>query len=356
MARLFIFGNGYDIAHNIVDDEENMLTEYKSFKRWLIRNIIKIKEPDFDENSINLTEVFNDVNWIEDEFIYREWYQLNKEESKRLSFSETEAAQFAFAKVIVWFFKCIERKMNNSNTWEDFEINLGNLQEPIRELIESTGINDEESFNIQKVSRIMNELKILWKDWIVSIKLPDSLTKNEYDTNIVKEFNSNDIVISTNYTETFESLFKDNGNVFHIHGDRRNTDDELIVGHGKKSYNDFSKAYDDMTVDQVIYTVEYSLYKNVERIIEEKEEIFTKIKELFGNDKESEIYSCGFSFSDVDKGYIEYIKHIIGNSYKVKWHLSKYDQTSELKQIETRGETYKTYLERIGFDVDYVDY
>lgn len=362
MARLFIIGNGYDIAHGFSKDGPNSDSSYFGFKKWLIEKKIekkyhKIYKEKFDENSINLdkTPHINEYSgsFIKNNFQIKE-KGIKKIVSKIWSFlywkKDDKNAEFACAIYIVWTIKKMQIKNSNINYWKDFEETLGILD--IRSLFDEL----KEKINVYgsryNVDRAIPIITDLFNEWINSLKIKE-LQKTEYDINIIKRINENDYFINFNYTETLEKLFGENKNIYHIHGYRKNGS-KLIVGHGNKKYSTLSKG--DLSFDDVYKDIEYFLYKDTKKILAKDETVkyFNRLKCSFDNDKENEILSFGLSFGDVDMAYIRVIKNLLQNCNLV-WKLCAYDKKTD-NDTEINKTNKRETLEKEGFVVEYINY
>lgn len=116
-----------------------------------------------------------------------------------------------------------------------------------------------------------------------------------------------------NYTNTVENLYKFN-NVNHIHGTLN--DEDIILGH---SHINQSTTEQFLGADDTIIALEQSLYKDTNKIICNNIDFFGNLHDV------EEVYTYGFSFSDVDMPYIAEIINNISSNATWFLHSSPYE-------------------------------
>lgn len=294
MGRLFIIGNGFDLAHGIP-------STFNHFKEYLRSSYL------YDYN-------------VEPNL----WITAQTMPDGDQSYNSTDCAQIIDYMVSESFEDARE-------DWSDFEVALGNLDYTLLEGdIEiqydregdihpsRTRYNYEDAYS--DFSNVMSNLPSLFSDWVNEIAVPTSrfsvFNLNTHQK-ISELINESDIFFTFNYTDTLETLYE-MPNVLHIHGDKTNP----IVGHCKDSHME-ERAY---FQDEYINTMADALKKPTAKIIEEN-------KVFFGNlDEINSIYSYGFSFGNVDLVYVkEIIQHI--DTKKITWYLHSFNEEDHVDYI-----------------------
>lgn len=142
----------------------------------------------------------------------------------------------------------------------------------------------------------------------------------------------NPVYLNFNYTATLETVYAiDPSKVFHIHGDVRNVENDLVFGHGK-NYDElvskFSMESNDISSDLYDDPGEMKdLISDASRQLASArkctEDIIRKNHNLFANlSSVQTVCSMGFSFSDVDLPYIDLIAEKVSPNalWKFGWH------------------------------------
>jgi len=407
MSKLFILGNGFDLAHKLD-------TSYKHFREWLVSNFLEgdntktdiLKLRDFLEEECKFDEISKQMSYLDylqspwenpiysekikkgHEFIKgvaQEWSDiqegkievtgLDKEEVftslkkancknllklyKEMGNNEysQENMNNAIGKIlneefggreilewesskginINWINELTDKDKNIvvniiiatidsaiGNDWRDFENALGNL-----ELYLLSENKDSEQAQIKQAlyhrlfMAALSRINEFFKGWIQTIEETIDLNKGQINIkeNFINRINKEkDLFLNFNYTSTLEVLYGIQ-KVHHIH---KNENQEIIIGHGKDA--DFSFFDDDMFI---------GIFKKItSRQIDIYRTFFSSLKEI------TEIYSIGFSFSDVD---LPYIKEICQNidTKKVTWYLTKFDEERK------NNEEYKKQIEKV---------
>lgn len=308
MAKLFIIGNGFDLAHGVD-------CQYCDFREFLYRN---------RRNNV--------IDFVDQHFsICSNWQ--NFEEA--LGYCDAEFCSAIYTAE----FEAEERDNdfignNTLNVLEnEYLKGIENLNECFQEWVDSIGIN-------------------IWPE----DKITDLMCREEE-----KYF------LTFNYTETLEVTYNiESQNICHIHGYRLNEDD-VIFGHGlpKKNYvedavlnclaHDDSlencEAYatnyvgvlgnysDNIKINSSIDRIHNALRKDVSKIIQENSAFFSRLSNV------TKIYSYGFSYSDVDMPYIDKIINSISNDSYTIWYFNSYDMqkincwSNKLADLGFRGQT-----------------
>ena len=229
--KLFIFGNGFDRAHNLP-------TKYCQFREWLIKKY--------------------DV-CVEDEEIDLPDYRTNYKDLE--GYDEKQFANF--------FVHLIDDADSNSeieDKWCCFEEDLAKLRwELILDSVEYE-YDDENDFDPWKTENKLSIkaqtcgdsnhiLRTYFREWITYInELINEMGDDSKKPFFEKVFGDSDKYLTFNYTNTLEQLYKIK-NVCHIHGSIAKWE-ELIFGHCQPGHpqNEFKDhEYNRYEVFEMIY-------------------------------------------------------------------------------------------------------
>lgn len=292
MRRLFIIGNGFDIAHKLK-------TRYSDFQRYLLK-----KYPNASP----------EYGWIPESIMMPDGDE---------SFNDDE--------VVGFLLKIISEAENEGEAWSDLENTLGKLD--YDDFFDSWDEEDNEWHNVYRNEDIASNIK----DAVIMIKnyFSDWINQIEFlDVKPIECFkkmidNHNDLFLTFNYTMTLEKLYKVK-KVFHIHGQQ---DDELIFGHGNSEdyYEDYLVNYTGS--EYYMSELQHELKKDTSKVIQQHKEYFKTLGLV------DEIYSFGFSFSEVDLVYIEEICR--SSTENITWYLNEFDRP-KFKEYEDK-------IRRCGF-------
>jgi len=286
--RLFIIGNGFDIAHNLP-------TRY-----WDFRTYLKTNYPDFLE-------------------AFEQHYQIAPNDSEEH-----------------------KKKL----LWNEFETNLANIDEDIiiddavriEMDLESGDIGVEDTLRayFRSEYKYINKLAIHLKQWVQSINVKNTSPK----TSKINK-NSDDFFINFNYTSVLESVYHVTpSNVLHIHGSLRSNDDDPILGHGNKKRienikakkNDAQTRWDEklISICHVIEEYYMATLKNVNNYMH-------KLSSLY-KCRTREILVIGHSIAGIDLPYFKQIDEYTNR--KALWNIYYYDETKKdnmQKALESQG-------------------
>lgn len=286
--RLFIFGNGFDLAHGIKSN-------YSDFRDWLI-----------NKYTLSMDNIYD---------FDLPCYQTNY---KRLeSYDESEFAEF--------FIRLIDEAGVEDDEWRYFEDTLGKIDwslilNNVDKVYDKEGDMDpwKTSFIYSDIAQTCGEanhiLRIFFRDWIVDIN--ESLKKVSRIPFFNLLSNENSIYLSFNYTNTLEELYSIE-NVCHIHGDidKSSAAEKIIIGHGQDTFS-FEAGFMEEEAYEVFETIFHYYYKNTMEILSKHKAFFDNLRDV------NEVYLYGLSFGDVDDLYFEYIfgkykdiKKVYLNSY-----------------------------------------
>ena len=297
MNNLFVFGNGFDLEHNLK-------TSYKDFKYFLIKNY-----------KIDLNDEFD--------FILPS-YATNY---RRLE--EYDEKEFANL-----FLHLINDCSFDIEKWKDFEECLGKIDwykifendYPLIDIEDEYSFRDRVDFCESKANSLQESshiLKTLFYRWILFVETElNDLKSNEIIKKFKNYFDNNDYFLSFNYTSTLEKLYNIN-NVCHIHGSI-NQYNKLIVGHGFSEYTNYhyDEFFDEANIS--IETIFNDFKKDTCLCYKEHIDFFNNLKNI------SDIYFYGFSFSNVDMFYIKKIKSIVNDSVKIHVNIHKKEDQNDI--------------------------
>ncbi|WP_304341020.1 bacteriophage abortive infection AbiH family protein [Metaclostridioides mangenotii] len=294
MSKLFILGNGFDLAHKLK-------TSYEDFHQYL-----KEKYSVNDEEDLyNIPEA-----------------ALLPDGSEYYDYEEV-------AKLLIYVISVAE---GLGNKWSNFEDSLGELdfdghlsfygdvyeENPWKKVY----LNEDISLNLYSCAL---KVKDLFSDWINSINI-NKCKKNSVFNSLIDS--QKDTFLTFNYTHVLESIYKAK-NVFHIHGEQNS---EIIIGHGYGSRS-FKEKY--LGAELNLNNIHEGLKKNTCEIIKNSDFFVRNLISI------KEIYSYGFSFSKADYPYIvEICKKLSTND--VIWYLSRYED-------EATRDNYKVTIRSAGF-------
>lgn len=311
LSKLFIIGNGFDLAHGIP-------STFNHFKEYL------------------RSTYSYDYNEVPSNF----WLESKTSPDGGVIYDIAECAKIIDFMTCDAYKSCDEDDSDKEN-WSYFEKRMGNfdysvIEEEIQDQYDkegdlnifSTGNNYEYAYN--DLIGVMSELPELFSEWINKIPIPTEyffVTKLEIYYSFSELIDADeDIFLTFNYTNTLESLY-DAENVRHIHGQQ---DSDIIVGH--KEYRNFGEQ--PYNQDIQMNSIHNLFEKPTARIIEENSDFFEELEEV------NSIYSYGFSFSDVD---LVYIKEIVSNidTSGMTWYLQAYQRKDH--------DRYKKIIKDCGF-------
>lgn len=294
--NLFIIGNGFDLAHGLA-------TRYNDFKIYLEKTY---------------PQAIEDIYTIPEPIILADGSTKYEEE------------------VVVGFLLGIISQVEGEN-WEDLESTLGKLDYSDFFQVFELQDDDKENriyYNNEDISKnileSVTEIKKLFAEWVDTI----DLTNARIDKNFSKLIQDDDLFLSMNYTYTLEQVYGISEKmIIHLHGEQKK---DIIFGHGNsKNYWEYYNNYYTGAEDNISELYD-TLRKDTNKVIRNNSKFFKKqtLEDV------SNIYSFGFSFSDVDQIYITEICKYINNK-NVIWFLNNYDKK--------RNEEFKKIIEECGF-------
>lgn len=235
--------------------------------------------------------------------------------------------------------------------WSDLERALGNLDFQAAFEASTDDIQLEDGHEGRYIAQMEDAPEFLlgmmfdafhrvFEDWV-----------NDIDNNVdpipnLSHFGGGDNYLSFNYTDTLEKVYGVPRNrINYIHG-RRNSNDEIIVGH-----HAVVNANDHLSDDPMVY--EYQGYDNIANEVNKQRKLTS---DIIANNSEywqslgqvDKVMVYGHSLTDVDMDYFhEVAKHVKG---VCEWHFSiyYYDPISRKKAVEH----IVSVINELGLDVD----
>ena len=310
MKKLFIIGNGFDIQHGI----KSKYSDFHAFMRSIYMN-----EEIRDDS-------FNDF------FPWR--YSVPESRGVLGKFDDSELINvFGFLDYCITKSENKEANFNfyvNSD-WSLIESTLANLD--LREFFQkdfpsSHTSEEDKAYDIAECFKYLYKIFWVWvKEINIDFVVPIDAFEKLFDC-------ENDIFFTFNYTRTLEEIYGAK-QVRHVHGEQGKG---LLFGHKKLTdINEYCiknniPAYCSHAIKVLMEITEKDTEKNSSNMA---------LYYLFLDKDITDIYSYGFSFSEVDLPYIRGICKSIDTS-KIVWHLSDFDSK------EKRDE-YKNILISCGF-------
>lgn len=306
MGNLFIIGNGFDLAHDLP-------TSYQDFYKYLLQEY-----PD----AIELEPTFS----IESTDLPKGGEEFNKDEVVALLIDVISVAE-----------RAEDSKDYDKIKWKTLEQSLGRLRfdDYFEEMYSLFEHEDDDSalwrmaYRVEDVSRnfykVTMKIKDLFSEWIDTINISEVDGKDSLYELLDPE---RDRFLTFNYTPVLEEVY---GAILveHIHGSQG---DKVIIGHGEP-YKEFESSYTGS--EWALSELHEALRKDTSKAIEDAQFFFNNLGSV------RNIYSHGFSFSEVDLPYIEEICQKI-NTENMTWYLNNFNEEEERR-------TYKEKIKKCGF-------
>lgn len=286
MTRLFVIGNGFDIAHGLD-------TSFEDFKFYILSNIERHDAKSGKFNSEKLKDLYLFLTYAEAS--YNIDYKTYTEDI--------------------------------SKEWNQFETMLA--------FTPTFNVNNKFMLNNILENGILSKKEIeflyeVFETWINSIS-----TKAKNKSKIFRE---EDLLLNFNYTNVIERNYPiiRKNNMEKIHVNYINEKEQLKYGHNENFSKDVDKSKEAIRVTLFAE----NLKKSVEQQLMIKSDFFEKIRIA----NISEIYFWGFSLSKIDEKYIKYIVEISRDSLK-NIKLCKHQYTTK-KDLNN----YKNFVDSINYE------
>lgn len=294
MKKLFIIGNGFDLAHKIP-------SSYENFRKYLINLLNGITEKNYD------TYDFLDSSII--------WENHTNGPAGELL-------------TILYFLSVSEYNRTSDIKWSDIERAVGELDYSVFDYMFIDESEIDKGYRANWINQdmflpyidILTKIPEYFEKWIKQLKVNDVHS----DQDIRNYFDHESKFLCFNYTSTLEKVYNiDKEKICYIHG---NVVDEkqIYFGHGN------SMTYDDFIADLDINYLSIAdgqclindiLRKDVRKVLDNERSFFEQLNDTL------EIYSYGFSYSGVDKIYIEKICQYI--PCNAQWFIHHYPTEEE---------------------------
>lgn len=291
--RLYIIGNGFDIAHNLP-------TKY-----WDFRTYLKNQYPGFLE-------------------AFEQHYQISPNDSD---------------------------EYKKDLLWNEFETNLANIDEDV--IIENAvgiemglesgdiGIEDTLRYYFRSEYNYVNMLATYLKQWVQTI----NISNTPPITSKIGNFSSNDFFINFNYTSVLENVYQVNpSNILHIHGSLRKFDDDPILGHGNTSRIEDIKSrrnHAQICRDEKLVSICTVIEEYYSTTLKNVRNYMYKLNSLYKFTPE-EIIVIGHSISGIDLPYFKLIDELTRKtSFWKIYYFEEIKKANMRKALETQGISWK---------------
>lgn len=299
MNSLFVIGNGFDLGHELK-------TSYEHFHEYL-------------------QDKYPDSNC--EEFIQPEVVIMNHGEE---ACKEVDCISFLM--------RIIANTIGDE--WNDIETTLGVLdfsewfdyleyeldREGDIDFWKQAYLNEDIASNLVLPSTKITEY---FSEWIDTIEIDNISPKWDFVKLVDRD---SDFFLTFNYTKTLELIYHVK-NICHIHGEQGG---ELLFGHGNDNdhYEDNKTRY--IGSENSLKDIHERLRKNTTKAINDNQDFFNCVSKSV-----DKIYSYGFSFSKVDKIYIQEICNRVSTD-NITWYLHDHED------VEHR-QRYKEVIKTCGF-------
>jgi len=288
--KLYIIGNGFDVAHGIP-------TTYWSFRTYLEEH-----NPEF----LLFFEKLYDIEPLDDT---EPWYSEDAQERWNKSVNNELWSIF---EEVMGHPNISSMEDFSSSVLDDMDLETGNI-----------GIRDTMDDYWKNEFGFVNELQGLVNEWISKIDLLGILPKKK---GLIR--NSNDYFFTFNYTNTLEDVYHVE-NVMHIHGSiGESANYEPIMGHCNKSEIDkyrrlsyeAEEEYDEggASINSAISGYLEAIFKNTASLIKFHDHYFSCLSSV------NHVIVVGWSAGDVDVPYLQKIKECVNSG--AKWTAYFYDE------------------------------
>ena len=310
MSRLYVIGNGFDCYGH------SLRTRYQDFRDYLVYHYPDcLKKSSIPEQT--LTTNHHDYDYDMNNLVGYIVKTLDDCESGYWSNIEEAIGSYVFDEF--------------SYEFDDDYDNMTDNEES-----RAIAANDEKADGIKEAFGCIKRLFYEWvSNELASIDY-SSVSVNRSARTVFSDNNPDDrFYLNFNYTRTLEEIYKiDASNVCHLHGIVGEPFDAIIFGHGSET-NDREKEF--YIYESVLNDLHEELKKNKQKPKQILNDWLKEIGDI------NEIYSYGFSFSDVDLEYIRIIRKYL-NKTNVVWYLNNYDYHNNPE--------YKDKLRKLGFVVE----
>lgn len=334
MEKLFIIGNGFDIAHDLK-------TDYLYFKKFVYQQAYGKDE---------LLESLQSLDSIKD-YLKNSDNKIYKSELFAEKVMEILSGSDSQEKLRL-LYQILLQITDPEMFWSDFEEKLAcfpfmNASTPY--YVTNDNKEDTESRKelaekvADKLSKyVHHQLNKLFKQWIKETyeQWESQLSMRKFTSHfpIVKETiltNRNARFLNFNYTRTLEEFYViSSSNIIHIHGDL--DDGVLIFGHGEDSIV-IPEGAD--ILSRAMYRLSAANKKLVHQQLRKHEYFFKSLSSI------KEIYFIGFGIRDENGVDAPYFKEIFKQEPDVSIYIDQFDKENEytIKKILKAWGAHKAY-------------
>ena len=340
MEKLFIIGNGFDIAHDLK-------TNYLYFKKFVYQQAYG--KDDLIESLQNMDSIKEYLKEKDDRIFENE---LRSEEMEEIlnGFDSQEKLKLLYQ--ILLHITSTER------FWGDFEEKLAcfpfmNASTPYHVTNDSKDDAESRKERAKKVADklsqyVHHQLNKLFKQWIKENyeQWESQLSMRKFTSHfpIAKETiltNRDARFLNFNYTRTLEDFYGiPSANIIHIHGDL--DDGVLIFGHGEDSIV-IPDGADILSQD--MYRLSVANRKPVNQQLRKHEYFFKSLSSI------KEIYFIGFGIREENGVDAPYFKEIFKQAPDVSIYVDKFDKENEY----TIKKILKAWGARKAYQLQFID-
>ncbi|GAB6167599.1 hypothetical protein JCM1393_00590 [Clostridium carnis] len=318
MSKLFIIGNGFDLAHGIP-------SKYEDFRQYLISTLTKETGENYCNYDFTVDNGIITIDYIENlrnNILTIMYFLSNAEEENLIKNVEEEEKG-------LW--RNVEESVGKFN-YDDFSWLY--VDESKYDKEERANFINENIFS--PYVDVLKSIPNFFSRWINQISINEVYKKN-IDGQLSSLFDDETKFLCFNYTDTLEYLYNiKRKNICYIHGKAKDNN-ILYFGHGNcLDYQYFinRKDINELSTAEGENMVNYALRKPVEVVLNKNSLFFESIKDV------DEVYSFGFSYGSVDEPYI---KKVIDNiPTNAKWMINKFPSPKEKQD-------YKNVIKKCGY-------
>lgn len=302
ITKLFIIGNGFDRGHNLP-------TGYDDFYKWLKIQCVNYNDESYD---VPYSTVMpdGDIKYDIDDMISFICKIINNATEKDWNSFEEALGKLDFSDYF------------NEVDWDD--------EKPMHAVYNNEDITSN-------ILNLFEKLPDFFAKWISNINISTISTIPEY---IELFSNGNSKFLTFNYTRVLEDTYSINTrDICHIHGEV-NDPEHIVLGHGDKNniIDDF--PFSNMGVESNLSQLHEQMRKDTAKALNINRSFFSTLSGV------NEIYSFGFSFSEVDLVYIEAICNSM-DTRNIIWFLDNYSRK--------KHDEYKRKIRNSGFEGQFSD-
>ena len=340
MEKLFIIGNGFDIAHDLK-------TNYLYFKKFVYQQAYGKDE--LLESLQNMDSIKEYLKENDDRIFENE---LRSEEMEEILNGTDSQEKLKLLYQILLHITVTER------FWGDFEEKLVcfpfmNASTPYHVTNDSKDDAESRKERAKKVADklsqyVHHQLNKLFKQWIKETyeQWESQLSMRKFTSHfpIVKETiltNRNARFLNFNYTRTLEDFYGiSSSNIIHIHGDL--DDGVLIFGHGEDSIV-IPEGAD--VLSRAMYRLSAANRKPVNQQLRKHEYFFKSLSSI------KEIYFIGFGIRDENGVDAPYFREIFKQVPDVSIYVDQFDKQNEY----TIKNILKAWGARKAYQLQFID-